>query len=103
MSTEDQDSPRTAINVAEAKRQFSDLLGRVAYAGETIVITRRGRPMAKLVPVSEDPHRGNELSAVEGWLDADDPFFSIAEEIVDQRRRHAPRVLAKRPKGRKNR
>ena len=38
------------INVAEAKRQFSDLLGRVAYRGETVVITRRGKPMAKLVP-----------------------------------------------------
>jgi prevent-host-death family protein len=39
-----------SLNVAEAKKQFSDLLGRVAYGGETIVITRRGRPMAKLVP-----------------------------------------------------
>ncbi|MFQ5792907.1 MAG: type II toxin-antitoxin system Phd/YefM family antitoxin, partial [Acidobacteriota bacterium] len=39
----------SAVNVADAKRQFSDLLGKVAYGRETIVITRRGRPMAKLV------------------------------------------------------
>ena len=44
-------SEETAVNVADAKRRFSDLLGRVAYGRETILITRRGRPMARLVPV----------------------------------------------------
>jgi prevent-host-death family protein len=43
----------TSLNVAEAKKRFSDLLGRVAYGGETILITRRGKPMAKLVPLVE--------------------------------------------------
>ena len=32
----------TTINVADAKRHFADLLGRVAYGRETITITRRG-------------------------------------------------------------
>ncbi len=41
----------TSLNVAEAKKRLSDLLGRVAETGETILITRRGKPMAKLVPV----------------------------------------------------
>ncbi len=41
----------TSLNVAEAKKRLSDLLGRVAEGGETILITRRGKPMAKLVPV----------------------------------------------------
>ena len=38
-----------SVNVAEAKRRLSDLLGRVAYSGESVLITRRGRPMARLV------------------------------------------------------
>lgn len=62
------------VNVAEAKRHFSDLLGRVAYGKETITITRRGKPMAKLVPISSEdkpPH----LADVQGWLDEDDAFF----------------------------
>ncbi len=46
----------TSLNVAEAKRRFSDLLGRVADGGETILITRRGKPMAKLVPVAQAEH-----------------------------------------------
>ena len=46
---------KRAVSVADAKREFSDLLGRVAYGRETIIITRRGRPMAKLVPIAEEP------------------------------------------------
>ena len=38
-------------NIHEAKPHFSKLLARVA-AGEEIVITKAGRPIAKLVPLS---------------------------------------------------
>lgn len=80
-----------SVNVAEAKRRFSELLGRVAYGGATLLITRRGRPMAKLVP----PHAGVEpkrLSEVAGWLDDDDPFFAGIDETLARRSR-TPRVL----------
>ena len=83
------------INVAEAKRQFSDLLGRVAYRGETVVITRRGKPMAKLVPPAFQEDAGH-LGNVKGWLDEDDPYFTTLDEIVAARARHVPRVLARR-------
>ena len=91
------------LNVAEAKRKFSDLLGRVAYAGETILITRRGRPMAKLVPATErEPAHRVELS---GWLEDDDPFFAEIDAIVEARSGHVPRVLKPglRRRGSKNR
>lgn len=79
------------FNVAEAKRRFSDLLGRVAYGGETILITRRGRPMARLVPVGQDEPA--HLADVQGWLDNGDPFFAEIERIVDQRATRRPRAL----------
>jgi prevent-host-death family protein len=60
-------------NVAEAKKRLSDLLGQVAYSGETVLITRRGKPMARLVPVDDAPQP--HLADAEGWLDDDDPFF----------------------------
>ena len=85
-------SEETAVNVADAKRRFSDLLGRVAYGRETIVITRRGRPMAKLVPIeAESENKG--LAALRGWLADDDPFFEIMSEIEAARKRHRPRAL----------
>lgn len=82
---------RKDFNVAEAKRRFSDLLGRVAYGGETILITRRGKPMAKLVPVEEVkiPHPAD----IEGWLEDDDPFFAEIDAIVATRIERTPRVV----------
>ncbi|MGH9319705.1 MAG: type II toxin-antitoxin system Phd/YefM family antitoxin [Vicinamibacteria bacterium] len=92
------------MSVADAKRGFSDLLGRVAYGRETILITRRGRPMAKLVPVEESSSPSEALTR-RGWLEDDDPFFAIVDEIVSERKRHRPRVLAptRRHRGSKGR
>lgn len=81
------------LNVAEAKKRFSELLGRVTYAGEAVLITRRGKPMAKLVPVADAPPRHFEWPS-KGWLDDDDPFFEIVADVVAQRARHRPRALA---------
>ena len=88
-------TPAESVNVAEAKRRLSDLLGRVAYGGETVVITRRGRPMAKLVPHGL-AGRDESLAAVRGWLADDDPFFERIESIVAARARHRPRVFRER-------
>ena len=80
------------INVADAKRHFADLLGRVAYGGETIMITRRGKPMARLVPVDSvtaAPH----VADAQGWLEDEDPFFTTIDAIVADRETHHPRTL----------
>jgi prevent-host-death family protein len=42
-----------AVSVAEAKKHFSDLIGRVAYGKEEIVIMKRGKPMVLISPVKE--------------------------------------------------
>ena len=88
---------KSTVNVVEAKKHLSDLLGRVAYANETITISRRGRPMARLVPVrpkDETPH----LADAQGWLEEDDAFFATMRTIVANRRKHLPRTLRRRGK-----
>ena len=40
-----------AVNLSEAKAHLSELIDRVE-AGETVEITRRGKPVAKLTPVT---------------------------------------------------
>jgi prevent-host-death family protein len=87
----------TSLNVAEAKKHFSDLLARVAFGGESVLITRRGKPMAKLIP-AEVPET-SYLDSVEGWLDDDDPFFATIDDIVARRFGHEPRVLQGRDRG----
>lgn len=45
-----------SYNVAQAKTHLSEILARVAE-GEEILLTRRGKPIARLVPArSEAPH-----------------------------------------------
>lgn len=80
-----------SINIAEVKKHFSELIGQVAYGKKQVIITKRGKPMARLVPVEAPAPR---LGDVRGWLEADDPFFEIMEHIVADRRHHVPRALA---------
>ncbi|MDP8968075.1 MAG: type II toxin-antitoxin system prevent-host-death family antitoxin [Actinomycetota bacterium] len=51
------------VGMHEAKTKLSQLVER-AEAGEEIVITRNGNPVARLVPVSKT----NSLAAVHGAL-----------------------------------
>jgi prevent-host-death family protein len=81
--------PRTlALSVADTKKRFSELLGRVAYGDTTVVVTKRGRPIARLVgPESQV----ESLQGVRGWLDDDDPFFAAVDRIVKGRSKHTVR------------
>jgi prevent-host-death family protein len=46
----------TQVNVSEAKAKLSELLD-AALAGREVVIARSGRPVARLVPITETPRR----------------------------------------------
>ena len=82
------------VGVAQAKKSLSELLGLVAYRGESIVIEKRGRALARLVPIA--PARQLSLARVRGWLDDDDPFFAAITAIVAARHTHRPRTEARR-------
>lgn len=78
------------VSVADAKKNLSELLGKVAYGKKQIVITKRGKPMAYLVPADSIEKK---LADVHGWLDEDDPFFSTIDSIIKDREKHTPRFL----------
>jgi prevent-host-death family protein len=42
-----------AVSVADARSDLADLLNRVAYGKERLVITRHGRELAALVPIED--------------------------------------------------
>lgn len=54
--------------VAQAKAHLSALLSRVAE-GEEVVVTRRGRPVARIVPPETTPARF-DLAALRAYLAA---------------------------------
>ena len=43
------------INAAQFKAKCLKLLDQVAETRESLVITKRGKPVAKLVPIDEEP------------------------------------------------
>ena len=43
----------TAVSIGEVKRDISELVNRVAYGGERIVLTSRGKPKAVLVSIGD--------------------------------------------------
>ena len=76
------------IGSFEAKTKLSFLLDQVAK-GETITITKRGRPMAQLVPIREGDHDSMD-EAVSAILELRKRLklapFSIRELISKGRR-----------------
>lgn len=48
------------VSVAQAKNQFSDLLNRVIYRNERIIVTKRGKPVGAIVGLGEAEQRERE-------------------------------------------
>lgn len=46
---------RKTIPASKFKAACLDALDRVAESGEVVIITRKGRPIAKLVPIVDEP------------------------------------------------
>jgi prevent-host-death family protein len=63
----------TNISIGQVKRDISELVNRVAYGRERIVLTSRGKPKAALVSIEDYEHlKAEEIAArqdnLEEWL-----------------------------------
>ena len=87
-----------AVSVAEAKAKLSELLGEVAHQGTRIVVQRRGKPVAALVPMEdlervEEETRGDWLDDAWGLL-ADHPeVCDSIDQVYAERQMHMPREV----------
>ena len=65
------------VNIYEAKTRLSELVEQ-AHCGETIVIAKAGRPLAKLVPLDAAPRSKIKFGLMKGEFlethDFDDPL-----------------------------
>ena len=100
------------VGVAEAKRRFSELLARAAFAGERFLIERRGKPIAALIgledllylealsPRGTEPEAEAEAEEPQGLLAAAgafadyEDFEAIMEEAVAGRGRSPGRPVS---------
>ena len=84
----------TEVGIRELKQRTSDILRRVRLDKETILITYRGRVVARLTPV--DSARSKVAEAQPVWAEIDDlaaeisthwrPGLGAAEAVKEQRR-----------------
>ena len=73
-----------AINFTEAKAHLSELFDRVE-AGETIEITRNGKPAARLVPPAKELEQF-DAKAMKAFTDTLTPQKLSAVELVREMR-----------------
>ncbi len=84
------------IGSYEAKTQLPRLLHQVAQ-GETIVITRHGKPIAKLVPYAEDRPRDKRavVAALREYQRTAPALDGMTtKELIDEGRPHITREVS---------
>jgi prevent-host-death family protein len=64
------------ISTAETRKHMAELLNRAAYGGERFVVTRHGKELAAIVPLSDV----NLLDRLRSLLDRKD-FEAAVEEV----------------------
>lgn len=74
------------VNIHEAKAHFSEYLAAVE-AGETVVIARRNKPIAKLVPIAQEetPAKLRPIGLAKGMGHVGEAFLAPMneEELAD--------------------
>ena len=69
----------TKISTAEARKKFSNIVNRVAFGKESIILTRRGEELAALVAMDEL----RLLQELEDRIDIADAMKAIKEPGED--------------------
>jgi prevent-host-death family protein len=65
----------TKLNVSDVRDDFAEVINRVAYGGERIVINRHGKDVVALVPVEDVAL----LEAIEDQIDIQQARKALAE------------------------
>lgn len=65
----------TTVSTVDARKKFADIVNTVAYGGEPVILTRRGREVAALVSMEELAL----LQLIEDRMDIEDAKKALAE------------------------
>ncbi len=65
------------LTVTEANQRFSETVRQVELGGETVVITRRGKPVAELRPITD------EKSKDPAWQKSYNAYLDDLEDRMD--------------------
>ena len=89
-----------SIGARDARRKFSEILGRVGFGGDVAVVERSGKPMAAIIPiemyqklVAERDARFliiDSMRATQGNFPVDEVERDVAAAVRKVRDTHAP-------------
>lgn len=69
---------RRKVASTAARSEFADIVNRAAYAGERVIVHRRKKPVAAVVPISDL----ELLEQIEERIDLDDARKRMTEPAV---------------------
>src|SRR5437773_11101465 len=67
------------VSTSEARKELAELINRVAYARERVLIGRRGKELAALIPIADLCLLESLAEAAEDRLDAEDAHRNLAD------------------------
>ena len=71
------------VNIHEAKTQLSMLIEKVS-AGESFIIAKAGKPMAKVIPFDSNSNQGKRVGFLSENFNVPDDFNNMGEiEILN--------------------
>ena len=82
-----------SVDVRTLKARASELLHAVEE-GETVLVTRRGRPVARLERVTEEPQQGMRLRGLLSSARDEVEAFDAVAEIRNMRKQSTARLRA---------
>ena len=71
------------MNLYDAKTHFSKVISHVAETGETYIIARNGKPVAKIVPLTA-AKRTPRIGFMKGKVSAPDNFNELNQEDLSE-------------------
>ncbi len=74
---------KSRISATEAARNFSELMNRVRYRGESFIVERSGTPICEIVPAKQPRFTGAEFVELLASLPKpDEKYLALVEELV---------------------
>ncbi len=73
------------ISAKDARAQFSEILGRVHFGKETVIVEKQGKPMAAII----------DIDLYELWQEERETRFGVLDEIRSKGRGKKPEEIEK--------
>ena len=77
----------TSVGLFDAKTRLSELVEQVASGGEDILITRRGKAVARLVPIDESSEVERSLALLLAARESSKAGSDSLRDLIDEGRR----------------